>query len=351
MSESNDPQRCEALELNVTEIQGQMSELVSMMRQLTQTRTAGFGQREEKSGGTRRGAAHNYSGGAGRVPPTADTGYGATVLGTTTVAEVPVHSRVASEPGRPADDTGRRPVLSAGVGPMIDVQHGKARVPYFAVIAAHDEGGGVMTDFKSLSARAIPPVLEAEKRGFQKFKHEFLLETNMLDISVHFVGQGMQMVPVGDPLKAKAALLREGFSNEEIRGACQAWNFIDAALKSEARRAILKRCRSPREVFESLEKWHDPESETATQRLYDKVHEFAIPPHSNPIAALHHLENINNQMHENRIGRIPEIVLHARFVRARPDEYSLVKETLQSMKNRDRDEIIRMISTRYSDLP
>ena len=29
-----------------------MSELMSMMRQLTQTRTAGFGQREEESGGT-----------------------------------------------------------------------------------------------------------------------------------------------------------------------------------------------------------------------------------------------------------------------------------------------------------
>ena len=68
-------------------------------------------------------------------------------------------------------------------------------------------------------------------------------------------------------------------------------------------------------------------------------------------AALHDLEDINNQMSEKGIGRIPETVLHARFIRALPDEYSLVKETLQSMKNRDRDEIIRMISTRYSTLP
>ena len=56
-------------------------------------------------------------------------------------------------------------------------------------------------------------------------------------------------------------------------------------------------------------------------------------------------------MYEKGIGRIPEIVLHARFVRALPDEYSLVKETLQSMKNRDWNEIIRMISTRDSNLP
>ena len=116
-------------------------------------------------------------------------------------------------------------------------------------------------------------------------------------------------------------------------------------------RAILKRCRSPREVFEHLEKWHDPESEVATQRLYDKFHEFAIPPHSNTIAAFHDLENINNQTYEKGIGRIPDTMLHARFIRALPDEYSLVKETLQSMKNIDRDEIIRMVSTRYSNLP
>ena len=56
-------------------------------------------------------------------------------------------------------------------------------------------------------------------------------------------------------------------------------------------------------------------------------------------------------MYENEIGRIPETVLHARFVRALPDEYSTVKRTLQSMKNRDRDEIIRMISTRSSNVP
>ena len=171
------------------------------------------------------------------MPPTADTGYGATTLGATAVAEVPAHSRAASEPGRLADNI-RRPVLPAGVSPIIEVQHGKASVSYLAGIAAHGEGGDALTDFKSLPARVIPPVLEAEKGGFQKFKHEFLLKTNMLDISDHFVGKGMRMVPVGGPYKPKASLLRERFSNEEIRGAYQAWNFIDEALQSEGNRAI-----------------------------------------------------------------------------------------------------------------
>ena len=166
MSDCNDLQRFEALESNVTDIRGQMSELISMMLQLTQTRTASFCQ-EEESGGTRRGTAYNHSGGAGRVPPTADRGYGATALGATAVAEVPAHSRAASEPGRPAADTSLRPVLPAGVGPMIDVQHGEASVPHLAGIAVHGEGRGVLTDFKSLPARVIPPVLKAEKGVFR----------------------------------------------------------------------------------------------------------------------------------------------------------------------------------------
>ena len=97
------------MESNVTEIQGQMSELMSMMRQLTQTKTAGAGQHEEESGGTERGAAHNPRSGAGRVPPTAVTGYGVTGVGAgrrggaaaveaTAAREFTVHNRAASEP-------------------------------------------------------------------------------------------------------------------------------------------------------------------------------------------------------------------------------------------------------------
>ena len=353
MSEHSASPRLEALESSVSEIQERMSELVGMLRQLTtETRTAGDGRRGEESGGARRDAAHIYSSGARRGPLTAATGYRVTAAqdeGTgeaTAARNFPVHHRAASEPA----DT--RPGLPTGVGPMIDVRSGEARDPYLAGITAYDQGRDVLrAEFKSLPTRVIAPVLKAEKGSFQKFKHEFFLKTNMLDITDHFVGQGMRAVPVGDPLKQKAVLLQEGFSNEEIKGAYQAWNFIDAALQSDSDRSILKRCKSPREVFERLEKWHDPDSEVATQRLYDKFHEFTIPPHSDPIAALHDLEDINNQMHEKGIGRIPEAVLHARFVRALPDEYSLVKETLQAMKNRDRDEIIRMVSTRHSNLP
>ena len=112
-------------------------------------------------------------------------------------------------------------------------------------------------------------MLKGAKGGFQTFKHEFLLKANMLGIFGHFVGQGTRaVVTVGDPLKQKAVLLREGFSSEEIRGAYQAWNFIDGALPSGADRSTYKRYKSPREAFDYLEKWYGPESKVATQKLY-----------------------------------------------------------------------------------
>ena len=169
MSNYSYSRRLEAFESNVTEIQGQMSEPMSMMRELTQARTAGAGQHEGESGGTERGAAHNPSSGAGRVPPTAETSYGVTAVEAgrrggaaaaeaTAAKEFPVHNRAASEPAE------TRPVLPTGVGPMIDVQRGEARDSYFAGITAYDEGRDVLcTDFKSLPARVIPTVLKAGK--------------------------------------------------------------------------------------------------------------------------------------------------------------------------------------------
>ena len=106
----------------------------------------------------------------------------------------------------------------------------------------------------------------------------------------------------------------------------------------------MKKCKSPREAFDHLEKWYDPESEVATQKLYDKFHDFIIPPNSNPIEAIY------NQMAEKGMV-IPYTFLLARLVRALPNEYGPVKGMVQAMKNRDRVEIIHMVGTRYSTLP
>ena len=88
----------------------------------------------------------------------------------------------------------------------------------------------------------------------------------------------------------------------------------------------------------------------ATQKLCDKFQDFTTPPNGNPIETLHALEDTNNQMAEKAMG-IPDTFLHARFVRALPNEYGHVNVMLQTMKNRDWAEIIRKVGTRYSTLP
>ena len=76
MSDYSGPHKLEELGWKVDEI-------MDMMSQLLEAKSVGGGQQreEDKSSGTGRGAAHNYSGGAGRASPTADTGYGVTAVG------------------------------------------------------------------------------------------------------------------------------------------------------------------------------------------------------------------------------------------------------------------------------
>ena len=218
-SDSSGPHRLEELELKV-------EKMMDITSQLLEAKSAGGGQQreEEESDGTGRGGARNYSGGAGRVSPTADISYGVTAAGAAAAAEVPVHSRrAASEPTRPADDIGRRLEVPAGVGPTLNMYSGEARESHLAGLAAHDGGSGFFNPGFHRQPGVIRFVLKGGK-GYQNFKYDFLLKANMLDISDHVVDQRVRAVSVGDPLK-KATLLGEGFSTGEIRGVYQAWNF------------------------------------------------------------------------------------------------------------------------------
>ena len=146
------------------------------------------------------------------------------------------------------------------------------------------------------------------------------MKAKSLSICGHFVGQQKRVVSAGGPLKQKEVLSREDFSSEEIRGAYKAWNVVDGAPQSKVDRLVLKRFKSPREAFDQLEKWYGPESEVVPQKLYDKFHDFTIPPNSYPIGGLQALEDTNSQMAEKGMG-VPDTFLHACFVRALPDEY------------------------------
>ena len=77
-------------------------------------------------------------------------------------------SRASDEP-RPADDTGRRQNVPAGVGPMVNMQRGKSTDSFLAGIT-------VLSSGFQRQPRFVLPVLKGEKGGFQKFEHEFLLK-------------------------------------------------------------------------------------------------------------------------------------------------------------------------------
>ena len=143
--------------------------MMHMMSQLLEAKAAGGRQQreEEESGGTGRGATHNYSGGAGRASLTSDTGYGVTAVGAAAATEVPVNSRrAASEPTRSADNIGRKPDVPAGVDPTVNMYSGEAR-------ESHDGGSGVLNSSFHGRPRVIPPVLKGERASKRSSKSFF----------------------------------------------------------------------------------------------------------------------------------------------------------------------------------
>ena len=136
MNDASGPQRIKVLESRVggmevelSHARAQIEQIMGMMQQLLRAKLADGGDQEYKPGSTSRGYANDDSNGAGRAPRE-EGAAGARVCTTTaTSAErrVPNHSSKSSDESRSADDTGRRPKVPAGVGPMINMQRGEAR--------------------------------------------------------------------------------------------------------------------------------------------------------------------------------------------------------------------------------
>ena len=143
MSDTSRPRRIGVLESSVGEMRAELShtraqieQIMGMMLQLFQAKSAGRGQQEETSGGSGREDANDDSGGGGRAPR--EEGVTGTRVGATIIAaergKMSIHSSRESDRSRPADDTGRRPEIPPGVGPMINTQCVKAGDSYFSLV-------------------------------------------------------------------------------------------------------------------------------------------------------------------------------------------------------------------------
>ena len=147
MSDANGSHRIQVVESNVREMKvelshtrAQIEQMMGMMQQLLQAKSADGDQKEEESGGTGRRDTNDDSGGAGRAPREEGSA-GARVSATRATAtggRVSNRSRRAWDGSRPADHMGQRPEVPAGVGPIIDMQCGEARHSFTSGIAAYD---------------------------------------------------------------------------------------------------------------------------------------------------------------------------------------------------------------------
>ena len=171
MSDTCRPQRIEELESHVREMKAelfhtreQIEQMMGMMQQLLQAKSADGGHQEETPDGSGRVDADEDSGGVGRAPRekrAADTRVGATTE-TAARGKMSSHSSRASDESRPADDTGRRAEIPTGVGTMINMQRDEARDKFLADIAAHD--GEDILSSGSETAPCCPTCVERKER-------------------------------------------------------------------------------------------------------------------------------------------------------------------------------------------
>ena len=125
MSDASRPQRIEVLKSSVEEMRAKLSptraqieQMMGIMQQLLQAKSADGGQQEEKAGGSGRGDANDNSSDAGRAPRE-EGAAGIRVGATTESAEggkMSSHSSRTLDESRPADDTGRRKGSTIGEG-------------------------------------------------------------------------------------------------------------------------------------------------------------------------------------------------------------------------------------------
>ena len=155
------------MKLELSHTRAQINQIIGMMQQLFQAKSADGGQQKGESGGIGRRDENGDSGGAGRAPRK-EGAAGARIGALTATAaggRVSNHSSRASDGSRPTDDTGRRPEVPAGVGPMINIQRGETRDSFLAGKATQD-GGGVLSFSFQRQPRVVPSVLKGEKGGF-----------------------------------------------------------------------------------------------------------------------------------------------------------------------------------------
>ncbi|CAN0539687.1 unnamed protein product, partial [Laminaria digitata] len=101
-----------------------------------------------------------------------------------------------------------------------------------------------------------------------------------------------------------------------------AWSFLSAALKSQSVKSILHRCTSPREAWDALLEWYDPQPTGSKSDLSRRLNSFKIATGSNPHAEIGRIEDLAAEMRS--AGMIlDDNMLYTIFLDALPSEYDI----------------------------
>lgn len=195
--------------------------------------------------------------------------------------------------------------------------------------------------------RVSPPQFKGESKEYPGWRTDFLRSAGFHDLLEVFEGQGV----MPDTTKTRSSLLQEGFLGAQITASFQAFQYLSASIIGSADKAIIRRCKSPREALEQLDSVHKPETQGAIQNLLNRFQSFKISSGSNPIEAMHDLESIRDHLNDSGEVNLDERLLFSRLLDALPsDEYEIAQQTLASYKVLTRSDIIRVVGTQYTSL-
>ena len=126
-------------------------------------------------------------------------------------------------------------------------------------------------------------------------------------------------------------------------------------LKHKSDKSILHRCISPREAWDALLAWYDPQTAGAKSDLSRRLNRFKVAPRSNPLEEMGRIEDLAAEM--TTAGLVLENhmiyndhILYTIFIHALPAKYEVEARILASRESIGRQEIIKAVRERHHRL-
>ena len=144
-----------------------------------------------------------------------------------------------------------------------------------------------------------------------------------------FVSDPPQYIPVGKRDTENSVLVERGYSRESVHMHALARSFLPKALKRKSDKSILHRCTSPREAWDALLAWYDPQATEAKSDLSRRLNSFKIPLGSSALEAMGRIEDLATETRTAGLT-LDDRMLYTIFVDALPAEYEVEARNLAS---------------------